>query len=233
MIASLAIAISLLGATDRAAQSRLVSAETIEQVAHEGLRSQLDAMGSHAGVTILGRTQDQHGLPDGEVAVEMGAIGGRLPRSRVGVPVRLLVDGRLVRTVTVWVGVEDKREVLTYAADHSARMRGGALALRPAIVDMACCAGEAVIAAEELQELRTVHAVKAGQPVMRSDFEAMPAVSARDRVDIEVANGSVRLTTAGVALHDGGLGERIQVRPDHASEAIQSRVVGRQKVRVE
>ncbi|WP_167285113.1 flagellar basal body P-ring formation chaperone FlgA [Marilutibacter alkalisoli] len=223
--------VMLLASGDAPAVQHLPAME-IEHAVASGLRSQLDTVGSTARVRIEGRVGDQ-AIPAGTVDIDVGSVGGRLPRPRVGVPVQIRVDGRPVRRMTVWAAMEDRRAVLTYATDVAVDIEASGLSLQLAEVDMTCCTDSEVASPEAIKEMRTARAVRAGQPVMTRDFEPVPAVLAQSEVAIEVQAGSVRLSTRGVALQDGGIGDRIAVRPRHSREAISSRVTAKQKVRVE
>jgi len=70
-------------------------------------------------------------------------------------------------------------------------------------------------------------------PALASDFEPAPAVEARARVEIEVQRGGVRLSTPGIALADGRIGDRIRVRPETAEQTVLARVVATRKVRID
>lgn len=207
-------------------------AAAIETQVREALGRRLSEAGSGAQMHLRQPLQDQS-LPAGRADIVVGETAGRLPRMHVAVPVRLLVDGRLVRTLTVWMDLRDERQVLSYAAGYAARQPGADLRLQTATVDMACCAGETVAAAQQLAELRLKRSVRAGQPVLASDFEALPDVQAQRPVAIEVALGQVRLTTAGIALADGRIGDEVPVRTAASRETVKAHVVAKQKVIVD
>lgn len=231
MLSTLAMVASLVLA-DSAARTQRVPAADIEQVVRSAMIQRLQAIGSAANVRVTGRVGDQW-LPTGELTIEAGEVAGRLPRSRVGVSVNLKVGGRVVRSLTAWVEMQDPRTVMAYAANYVAHQPGVSVEWAPASVDMACCAGDVATSAEQLVGLRTVRTVRAGRPVMLADFEPQPDVQARQRVAIEVVIGSVRLQTNGVAMADGRIGDRLVVRPDYSRETVRSRVVSKQKVVVD
>ena len=169
-------------------------------------------------------------LPSGAVRIVLGPVAGRWPRPRVGVPVQLLVDNRLVRSLTVWVEIREERTVLTYAATYRALTPGTRIGLIPALVDMTCCAGTVIADRTSIVDARLKRAVVAGQPVMASALEPMPDVVAQERVAIEVIHGPVHLQTSGIAMHDGRIGDQIAVRAEQSPEPVLSRVVAKQKV---
>lgn len=211
---------------------QVLPAAAIEQQVQAELVQRLSRAGSQALVRIDGRIEDQQ-LPAGPLQVVVGDIAGRWPRPRVGVPVRLFVGGRPLRSLTVWANLQDERTVLAYATAYPARHPGEQLQMTQARVDMTCCAGSPIGATSELGEARLRRAVRAGQPVMANDFEPMPDVLAQQRVGMVVEHGPVRLVTTGIALRDGHIGEWIDVRSDQSQATVRSRVVAKQKVRVD
>ncbi len=184
---------------------------------------------SSARVLGVSGVRDQS-LPKGRVTLEVGAIAGRWPRARAGVPVRVSVDGRVVRTVTAWVALGDLRNVLTYAEPASAKTPVDALRLVAGDVDMICCDGAAAASVDTLAGTRVRRQVRAGEPVLLSDFEPLPDVAERQQVAIEVVRGPVRLTTVGTALADGRIGQVIAVRPDASERTVKARVTAKRMV---
>ena len=77
---------------------------------------------SAAQVHVSGRIGDQW-VPQGALEIAVGEVAGRLPRSRVGVPVGVSVDGRLVRSITAWVEMREPRTVLTYSLPYARHQR--------------------------------------------------------------------------------------------------------------
>ena len=207
-------------------------ATDIEQAVQQAIAARLRDDGRAASVSVVGRVADQR-LPVGRARVAVGDVGGPWPRIRAGVPVHLLVDERAVRSMTVWVEINEEREVMAYAADYPARRAGAGVAMRMTRINMACCTGHAVNVASEVSTLRTVHAVRAGAPVMQSDFEPMPDVVAQQRVDVEVARGPVHLSTVGTAMTDARIGDLVPVRAEPAQTLVRGRVIARNKVRVD
>lgn len=227
---TLAMAAALAAA--HAAPVQVLPAAQIEAQVLSALSERAAAVSSGARVRLQGGLRDQT-LPAGQASVRIGEIAGRWPRARVAVPVRLLVDGRTVRTLTMRAELSDEREVLAYAAAYAARHGAAGLRWAPAVVDMICCAGDPLAEGADLGGERLKRAVRAGQPVMSSDFEAMPEVAAHETVSIEVESGRIRLASSGVALRDGRIGDRIGVRASASGQTVQARVVAKQKVRID
>lgn len=223
---------ALFALTLAAASTTTLPAERIREAVASAVDARLREAGSSARIVAIDGLRDQV-LPAGRSSIAVDAVTGRWPRARAGVPVRLMVDGHPVRTVTAWVSLGDVRKVLTYAEAGAARMPVAALRLMPAEVDMTCCASSPVLDPAGIAALRLRRGVRAGEPVLASDFEPLPAVAAHAQVEIEVEQGAVRLRTQGIALIDGGLGERVPVRPEGAQSVVAARVIATGKVRID
>ena len=204
-------------------------ATDIQRDVEAAVTQRLREANSTARVLGVSGVRDQS-LPAGRVTLEVGAIAGRWPRARAGVPVRLAIDGRTVRTVTAWVELGDLRNVLTYASPASAKAPADSLRLAAGDVDMLCCEGAAVPSVDTLAGMRVRRAVRAGEPVLLSDFEPMPDVVERQQIGIEVVRGPVRLSTVGTALADGRIGQVIAVRPDASEHTVKARVTAKHTV---
>ncbi len=213
-------------------QPNALPAERIRQDVSAVVARRLHDVGSGARIVAIEGVRDQI-LPAGRVELSVGVIAGHWPRSRAGVPVRIEVDGRNVRTLTVWVTLRDMRTVLAYERSAAARTPADALRLRPAEVDLTCCDAAPVADIGDLAGLRLRRAARVGEPVLVSDFEPVPEVEARAQVEIEVERGAVRLRMQGMALADGRIGDRIRVRPDATEQTVLARVVATSKVRVD
>lgn len=214
------------------AQMQTVSVADLQREVEAVVVSRLSAARSSARVVAIEGLREQT-LPAGRVKFDVGVIAGRWPRARAGVPVRVLVDGRAVRTLTAWVALSDVRSVPTYADAASAKSPTESMRLVPGDVDMTCCGDSAVIDPGALSGLRVRRAVRAGEPALQSDFEPMPDVAERQSVGIEVVRGTVRVTTTGTALGDARIGQIVSVRPDASSEAVKARVIAKQRVILE
>jgi flagella basal body P-ring formation protein FlgA len=223
--------IVLIALASTGAPTHIVSADAIAQAVHTELSQRL-APGSRVQLRVVGRITDQI-LPPGTVRIALGSIAGNWPRAHVGVPVQLLVDDHLVRSLTVWVELTDARTVLTYATTYPLHLAADRLSLVPAVVDMTCCEGAVIGAAVTQTDIWLKHAVRAGQPAMAADIETMPDVVAQQRVTIDVIHGPVHLRTPGIALRDAHIGDRVDVRPDQSLDTVSSRVVAKQHVVVE
>jgi flagellar basal body P-ring formation protein FlgA len=232
MTINTAILVAAAALTSVVGDTQTVTEGEIRRCVERAVLQRLQAVGSGARIDSIDGVRAQS-LPPGEVRIDAGAIAGRWPRSRVGVPVRLSVDGRLVRVTTVWIGLRDERSVLTYVESIPGKHAASDVRLTLREVDMLCCEGEVLADQEALSELRTRRAVRAGQPAMRSDFEPMPDVLARSRIGIVVTHGAVRISSTGTALADARIGERVAIRPDRSDAPVVGRVTAKQQVMID
>ncbi len=208
-----------------------VAAADIVAAARARVDAQLGADAAGAGISVIGTPEDILVAP-GKLALKAHALSGRWPRARAGVPVDVSVDGRVVRSATVWFALSVHRQELAYAQDAAVGTASEQLKLTPQDEDVAAASGQLVLDAKELQGLRLRHPAQAGAPVLRTDFEAVPAVDRKQRVVVLAAYGVIRLQTHGVAARQGGTGEVIPVLVDGAETPVSARVTDKGVVEV-
>ncbi|MFT3806727.1 flagellar basal body P-ring formation chaperone FlgA [Arenimonas sp.] len=222
----------LLGAPAFAADAA-ASAERIVSVAREALLARAQAEGIDVLVEPVGRVQSVSAAAS-EVA-EVAVIDWQSPwlRSRVGVPVQVRAASGISSTVVVWFALSAPKEGLVYAQDAARGASGAQTPTTMARYDLARSGEPALSSPEAIVVQRLRRSVRAGMPVLASDFEAIPTVQAQQPVRIAVAQGAVRLDVAGRALVDGETGQIISVLPSHATEPVRARVVSSQVVTLE
>lgn len=225
MLIALALAASVLS-------PQTVSSRQIEEAVGQRVQSRLGSLGSHAQWRVAPGIRDQQ-VPAGRIVIDVGEPAGRFPRGRVGLPVRLQVDGKPVRTVTAWIEMQDPQEVPVYAADYPRGHSSEAIQYTHARVDMVCCAGAQIATPDQLAHMQLARATRAGQPVLASDYMAIPQVRSRQPVEIIAGNEQIRIALQGISMADGYLGDRVSVRPATGSSPIRSVVIGEGKVRAD
>jgi len=182
-------------------------------------------------VTVIGKPEGMK-LPDGHVELKAHTLVGRWPRSRVGVPVDILVDGRIVRSATVWFSLSVSKSVLMYGADATMGTEAGALAYVTQDSDVAILRGDVVGDPADLAGMRLRRAVDANKPVVRQDFEPIPEVDRQERVRVELAFGSIKMQTKGTAISKGCTGDVVPVIVDDAEGPVRARITGKGVVEV-
>ena len=208
-----------------------VAAARIVAAARARIDARLDADGAKASVTVVGVPEDVE-LPLGSIQLDAGALTGRWPRARVGVPVNISINGRVVRSATVWFAVSVHRDALAYAADAAEGTSAAALSLVTRDTDVAQVAGKLVGSPAQLAGLRLRHPVLADSVATMGDFERIPDVDRQQRVRVMVAAGTVRLQAMGTALGSGDVGGVLSVKVDGAQSPVRALVMGKGVVSV-
>lgn len=208
------------------AGGQTVSSAEIERIVRAAVSARLQAIGSTARIAEVSGVRDYRS--DGaQPQLRIGEIAGPWPRAQLVVPLEVVAGRRVLHAMTARVRLQDERIVQVYEADYPRARSAETLRFRPGLVDMTCCPGSSVEGGKEgLAGLRTLRAVRAGQPVMREDFEPVPEVSAQQHVSVGVQQGAVRLVTKGTALSDGRIGDRIAVRLVPSHTTLRVRVIG-------
>lgn len=209
--------------------TQTIPARQIEDAVEGHVRARLRSLGSHAQWVVTPGLRDQL-VPEGRIAIVVGEPSGRLPRKRVGLPVRLEIDGRLVKTLTAWVEMHDRQAVLVYAEDHPRGRLSEGLRFSRAQVDMVCCTGDKVISPDQLAHMQLAKAVRAGQPAMTDDYVLVPQVRVRQPVEIVAGNEQIRIALRGIAMADGYMGDHVPVRVPASPTLIRSVVIGEGRV---
>jgi flagella basal body P-ring formation protein FlgA len=211
-------------AVQTVAASRLVGA------AQDVLREHL-ASGGEVSITTIG-TPEEVRVPMGEVSLQVHPISGRWPRPRVGVPVDVLVDGRVVRSATVWFALSVHSKVLTYGDDEPIGVQAQQLRIHAAEVDVATLQETPVDGPSALDGMRLRKPVQEGSAVLLSDFEKIPDVDRQEKVRVLASYGAIRLATRGVANEKGNAGDVVPVLINGADEPVRARVTEKGVVEV-
>jgi len=220
---------SALLASPRALQR--VDASRLIAAARGQVDEKLGAERDSAQVAVVGKPEDVM-VPAGAVSLQLHPLQGRWPRARVGVPVDICVDGRVVRSAAVWFALDVHRQVLGYAADAAAGTSGVALKLVPVDADVVLVQGDLVADPHELDHMRLRHPVMAGSVAVREDFERIPDVDLRERVQVKVAFGSIHMQAKGTATTRGNVNDVVSVLVDEAEAPVHARVIGKGVVEV-
>lgn len=207
-----------------------VAASRLVDAAQDLLREHL-AVGGELSLTTIGTPEDVR-VPMGDVSLQVHPISGRWPRSRVGVPVDVLVDGRIVRSATVWFAVSVRNKVLIYGDDEPIGALAQALRIHAAEVDVATLQEAPVDGPSALDGMRLRKPVQEGGAVLLSDFEKIPDVDRQEKVRVLASYGAIRLATRGVANEKGNAGDVVPVLINGADEPVRARVTEKGVVEV-
>ncbi|MEI7037473.1 flagellar basal body P-ring formation chaperone FlgA [Fulvimonas yonginensis] len=226
------LALSLLASTLSAhAAEQTVAAARVVDAARAVLQALPLGADTRLDVQVIGTPVDAV-VPAGSLRIQATRPAGQWPRSRIAVPVRLLVAERPVRTETVWFAVKALQPLAVYTADTGQGTPAEAVQIRQAEVDIAQLHGKPVRTLSAMKGQRLRRAMLAGTPVLEEDFEPIPAVDARQQVTVLVRYGAVRMLTRGMALNAGEAGQMVAVLATGADSPVQARVTGKGVVEV-
>jgi flagella basal body P-ring formation protein FlgA len=208
-----------------------VSSEQMVAAAREQLGACLGADKEAAEIAVIGKPEDVLVLP-GRLTIHARQPDGRLPRARVGMPVDISVNGSVVRSATVWFSISVHHDVPSYAADAVMGTAAASLKFTPHDADVALLQGRIISGPQELDGMRLRHPVVAGSPVLREDFEHMPDVDRKQRIEVQASFGAVQMQTRGTSIGRGNVGEVVSVLVDGAETPVQARVTDKGVVQV-
>lgn len=226
----LLVAVSLTALATPHASQRVAAARIVAAA-----RAQVDArLGSEvaaAKVSVVGTPVDVS-VPAGAVSLIVRPLTGRWPRARIGVPVDVVVGGRVARSATVWFALKVQRKVLSYGADALIGATAESLKLVPCDVDIAAAPGEPIRDPQQVDGMRLRHAVLAGSAAQIDDFERVPDVDRQQRVHVELALGAIHMQAQGTAIAAGNAGDLVAVLVDDAESPVRARVIDKGEVEV-
>jgi len=165
-------------------------------------------------------------LPAGAVELRPRPLQGKpLLRPEIVVWLDILVDGAPVRTVAVPFRVSAFRQVLSARRLLGVGTRPGCADLEPVEADVAAFDSPALgpdCAAVAGQLKRTL---VPGTPLLAAHLQVPVAVAQGDQVALRVSYGAIELETRALALMDGEVGQRIDVRASSSNRPVNAEVV--------
>lgn len=198
--------------------ARLVeAARKVLPVASPDLTVTTRVLGEPEGATV----------PAGAVRLKAHPVVGRWPRARVAVSVSVFVNGKAMRSGTIWFAIQALRPAWVYDQDAPAGTAMSKLKFHKATVDVAKADGRVVDVVAALQGDRLKRGVHAGWPVLKGDFEPIPDVDTQSQVVVHVRYGSIRMETLGRALNMGDVGDVVPVLVEGAVSPVFAKVAGK------
>lgn len=149
---------------------------------------------------------------------------------RVSVGVRCGEEGRQVRYLQAEVGVIGTYPVLTRKVEAGTQITPAVLEMRRG--DLSRLPRQAILDDVAILGKVAGRPIRAGTPLLAHQFHAKALVERGQRVVVEAAGPSFRVTREGEALEAGGQGERIRVRFADR-EIVTARVVGERRLAVD
>jgi len=168
----------------------------------------------------------------GEVDFKVRRLSSRPFRGPTVVRFELHVDGELDRSMTVTVDCRSYRDVVVTTR---AIRRGTPLDTDALIVeerDVTSLKHGSFDALGDLTQLQAARPIGAGEVVSHRHVAPVPVVHRGDDIDMSVTTGSMSLVATGVAMQDGGVGERIRVRNLDSGKVVYGVIVDSSTIRI-
>ena len=168
----------------------------------------------------------------GQVKFEIRRLSSRPFRGPTVVRLELYVDGELDRAMTVTVDCRYFRHVVV----TTRAVRRGSLLESDAFIveerDITSLKHGWFDTLEDLADLQSARPIGVGEIVSHRHLEPIPVVHRGDDITMAVTTNSMSLEAIGIALQDGGVGERIRVRNLDSGKVVYGRVVDASTVRI-
>ena len=223
--------------TDEAPVLNLLTEEAIRLAVEEHVRDRVEAAAAEQGerVEIRPRWQGDilfEDIPARPFDLKVSPLSSRPYRGPTLLRVEIRAGGAMLRALTVTVDARYYREVLV----TSRTIRRGAL-LTPDMVelverDVTSLKHGYLTVFEELGDLQASRPIGAGDIVSRNHVKPIPLVHRGDEIVMTVVSRHMQLAASGVALQDGGAGERIRVKSVDSGKIVYGRVDADGSVRI-
>jgi flagella basal body P-ring formation protein FlgA len=166
-------------------------------------------------------------LPYGEVELKPRSKQiAQLMRQQTTVSIDVFVDGTFIRTVVVPFNVKAYRAVLTAKSDLMQGTIPQCDALELVEIDVALLnIGAQVFTNCSPIQGRLKRNLAQGTPLTSAYLEASHAVTQGDTVFLKIVDGAITLESRSIALSNGDIGQRINVKPSTANQAIRVEVM--------
>lgn len=168
----------------------------------------------------------------GQVDFEVKRMSSRPFRGPTVVRVELYVDGQLDRSMAVTVDCRFYREVVVTTRS----MRRGNLLESDVLMmeerDITRLKHGWFDSLDELLDLQSARPIGVGQTVSHRHVQPVPVVHRGDDISMAVTTGTMSLLVTGVAMQDGGIGERIRVRNIESGKVVFGEILDAGTIRI-
>jgi flagella basal body P-ring formation protein FlgA len=175
---------------------------------------------------------DKITVPAGKVQILAGAYRGSPEQGTLYVPVSLTVDGKAVQVVEIPLRVHRKAMALIANRTIEPHEILSAADVSLAPVDLPPGFTQPVVELQEAIGKRATRRLSANLPISATALETPPAISANDRITIEYAFGSIRITAPGLARQSGAIGDTIRVYAPDTQKEVDAVILNSRTVRI-
>jgi flagella basal body P-ring formation protein FlgA len=172
-------------------------------------------------------------VPYGEVSLKPRPLPfEQAVHRRVAVWMDVAVDGTFVRSVTVPFRVAAYKPVLVAVRDLPAGAIPQCDLLQTREMDVAALDSPPLPADCHFAQGHLKRALAQGAPLLKLNLQTPVAVAHGDSVSLQMIDGALILESRAIAMADGEVGQRINVKPSAGTEAIVAEVIAPGIVRV-
>lgn len=171
-------------------------------------------------------------LPDGAISISAYMGASAAISKRMVVWTDISIDGNRYETLPIWFDVSVVKPVLVLTADIPRQHVLESSDIKVADRDIAGLDGVTVPIDTDIASLRVKKGISADTVLLQRSVERKPLVERLKQVSVEVAVGSVEISTQGIAEAEGHAGDMIRIRNPHSNETYIAEVVGKDTVKV-
>ena len=215
-------------------ETEVVPAASIQAAARDAVEKRLAALDSTStSASPLDAIRDLE-VPAGAkpYALEAVLAGTENLVGAVRIPVRVLVDGNLYRTVsTTWrIEVWEERPVLVQDLERGEIVE--ASMLRTERISMSGLR-QMPLTREKVVGTQARRKLSAGQPLTDLDVERPVLVERGDTLFLQIKKGSISVRVVSVAQQSGALGDSVQVEVADSGRKLHAKVVTKKLVEID
>ena len=171
-------------------------------------------------------------LPSGTVDFDFNFKGIRNPFAPFSLPIKIKVDGRLVRTLSIRVDLEAFAEVFVATREIPQNKRITDAMVEKRRIRILQPVTNFITKDIELKGIASSRMLREGDPIGQKTVVKAIVIRNGDDVTIEAVSERFTLNVAGVALGPGRIGERIAVKNKESGRVFKAKIVDEGIVRV-
>lgn len=184
-------------------------------------------------ITQIGEIRDVKVPDSSKWTIVAEKVNHPLVNPRQKVLVSIKQNGAVLANRVVWFAVSKPVRALVYSQAYGKLIQGSSVALVFSTCDTLAREADVVDNQELISGMRLKRNVREGAPVLYSDFESMPDVTAGQSVEIESIRGSARILSGGKVVSEGRIGQSVFVIANNGESKILAKVVSDKRVVVE
>lgn len=211
-------------------RARMYPASDYLSIARKRLELFLTVNSHEFSIHTVGEYRDLK-LPQGELNIIPRLQKKDLSiRKRMNIWLDVHIDNELYRSILIWFSVEAYDNAWVVKRDLPGGYVIDETVLRMQPANLTESKGRVLPVTAPLSGMRLRSAIKLGRVLTEELLEPLPPVFSGQRVQVGASVGDIQLTTFALALEDGEMGEKIQVKKLGSDEKYLVSVIGNGRV---